>query len=296
MAGIEFGENNKVTVTMQNVESSGLPKTVFKGSRKPHQKECVLVIDHETGDITLERLTHNIIVKKIRAEGSCKAQIPRPITPSIEMNGKKNSPPFQSGLNISKPISPKPGPILHETGSQLPSLSSLSIIQNGSPSNTKSNKSSPINGSSFLINHKSPINQSTTLSHSISNLASLNKSDDEMIGILSDSSSDSSDHDSSSSDNSDSSSDDEVNDKKQSVNQSNGGHSSKSNSSESESDSNSDSDDDQINKSNKGTTYGSNVPNMPSMPKFSQLSKCFISLIKLKSSKKIYFFFFFLFC
>jgi len=279
MAGIELGENNKVTVTMPNVESSGLPKTVFKGSRKPHQKECVLVIDHETGEIILERLSHNIIVKKIRAEGSCKAQLPRPITPSIEINGKKCSPSFQSNLNTSKPISPKHGHNLHGSSSHPTSLSSLSMMQNGSPSNTKSNRSSPINGS-LLINHKSPVSQSASLNHS--NIASsINNSDDEMIGILSDSSSDSSDHDSSSSDNSDSSSDEEeINKKRQNVNQSNVEHSSKSDSSESGSDSNSDSEDEsptQTNKSNKVITNGSSVlpsmPNMLSMPKFSQLSK-----------------------
>lgn len=50
-ASLEYNEKNKVTVTAPNVEGSGTSCTVFQGSKKPHLKECVLVIDHETGNI-----------------------------------------------------------------------------------------------------------------------------------------------------------------------------------------------------------------------------------------------------
>lgn len=40
--------------------------TVFKGSQKSHNKECVLIIDETTGEITLERLYSNIQVKQTR--------------------------------------------------------------------------------------------------------------------------------------------------------------------------------------------------------------------------------------
>ena len=75
MALMEFSQNNdKVTVTVPNVEASNQPETIFTGSKKAHLKECVLIIDHETGEITLERLTHSINVKKTRVEGSSKSQ------------------------------------------------------------------------------------------------------------------------------------------------------------------------------------------------------------------------------
>lgn len=41
---------------------------MFKGSQKPYQKECVLIIDRTTGEITLEKLSCNIQVKKTRSE------------------------------------------------------------------------------------------------------------------------------------------------------------------------------------------------------------------------------------
>lgn len=63
-ATIEIGSNQQVTVT--HVESSGGSQTVFKGSRRPYQKECVLIIDKNTGEITLEKLTTNIQLKKTR--------------------------------------------------------------------------------------------------------------------------------------------------------------------------------------------------------------------------------------
>jgi hypothetical protein len=39
---------------------------VYKGNKKPTAKECVLIIDHETGTYTLEKLDQNVFVKKTR--------------------------------------------------------------------------------------------------------------------------------------------------------------------------------------------------------------------------------------
>lgn len=72
MATMEFSQSNdKVKVTVPNVEASNQPETIFTGSKKPHLKECVLIIDHETGETTLERLTHSINVKKTRDSRNC---------------------------------------------------------------------------------------------------------------------------------------------------------------------------------------------------------------------------------
>ena len=46
-----------------------MPKTVFKGNQRNYTpKECVLIIDKQTGQITIEKLHHNIQVKKTRSE------------------------------------------------------------------------------------------------------------------------------------------------------------------------------------------------------------------------------------
>lgn len=66
MASVDVGSNNQVTVTVPHLDGAGTTHTVFKGNRKPYQKECVLIIDHSTGEITLEKLSNNIQVKKTR--------------------------------------------------------------------------------------------------------------------------------------------------------------------------------------------------------------------------------------
>lgn len=66
MATVDVGSNNQVTVTVPHLDGAGTTHTVFKGNRKPYQKECVLIIDHSTGEITLEKLSNNIQVKKTR--------------------------------------------------------------------------------------------------------------------------------------------------------------------------------------------------------------------------------------
>jgi len=63
----------QVTVTVPHVEESSTSHTVFKGNTQPSQRECVLIIDHETGTFTLEKLSAKITVKKSRLDGSSKS-------------------------------------------------------------------------------------------------------------------------------------------------------------------------------------------------------------------------------
>ncbi|XP_073992259.1 ELL-associated factor isoform X2 [Rhodnius prolixus] len=98
-ASIEVGQNQQITVT--HLETAGAPQTVFKGSQRPYHKECVLIIDRTTGDITLEKLSTNIQLKKTRQEsqrptGYLNSQ--RPPTP-VE---KKPSPPGRNGNSSGK--------------------------------------------------------------------------------------------------------------------------------------------------------------------------------------------------
>ncbi|XP_076635008.1 ELL-associated factor [Colletes latitarsis] len=89
VARVEVGTNNTMTVTVPHLDGAGIPHTVFKGSQRPYHKECVLIIDRVTGEITLEKLTANIQVKKTRTEPKSQPHLgipggnssSRPITP-----------------------------------------------------------------------------------------------------------------------------------------------------------------------------------------------------------------------
>lgn len=61
-----------------SADTSGVPKTVFKGNQRNYTKECVLIIDKVTGEITLEKLHTNIQVKKTRSESATKPP-PQPL-------------------------------------------------------------------------------------------------------------------------------------------------------------------------------------------------------------------------
>ncbi|XP_029968615.1 ELL-associated factor 2 [Salarias fasciatus] len=71
---LEVGQGEQVTITLPNLEGSSAPVTVFKGSKRPYMKECILIVNHDTGEFRLEKLSSNIAVKKTRAEGSSKIQ------------------------------------------------------------------------------------------------------------------------------------------------------------------------------------------------------------------------------
>lgn len=67
MATVDILPNNEVNVTVPHCDGAGATQTsVFRGPKKSYAKECVLIIDHNTGEITLERLSHNIQLKKTR--------------------------------------------------------------------------------------------------------------------------------------------------------------------------------------------------------------------------------------
>lgn len=67
---LEIGSGNEVTISLPNVQGSKTPCTVYKGNKKPVQKECVLIYDNITGEFTLERMTSQIQVKKTRDSGN----------------------------------------------------------------------------------------------------------------------------------------------------------------------------------------------------------------------------------
>lgn len=87
-ATLDVSSNKQVTVTVPHLDSSSVSKTVFKGNQRNYTKECVLIIDKVTGEITLEKVHYNIQVKKTRSETN-----PRPSTtfPSMPSGGANSS-------------------------------------------------------------------------------------------------------------------------------------------------------------------------------------------------------------
>lgn len=185
MGTVEVEGNHQVTVTVPHVEGSGTSQTVFKGNHKPVARECILIIDHNTGEIVLERISQTINLKTTRPEvnrGMMTTQ--RPTTP-LDPISRKNSPPQQK-------CSPGHIPSRGMTHTR-PSPTHIK--------NSPSSKSSPISS-------KSP-NPSMNVSGSMPLLGfDDNTPNSKDVGVMSESSSDS-ESNSSSSSSSDSDSDSE---------------------------------------------------------------------------------------
>lgn len=115
---LEVGKGEQVTITLPNLEGSTAPMTVFKGSKRPYMKECILIVNHDTGEYRLEKLSSNIAVKKTRAEGSSKvqsrleqqtsrltqAQQVKPGSSSKAAAGSKSSPPKDKMSPAASPM------------------------------------------------------------------------------------------------------------------------------------------------------------------------------------------------
>ncbi|CAH1382141.1 hypothetical protein MTP99_006057 [Tenebrio molitor] len=170
IATVDVGNNHQVTVTVPHLDGAGVPQTVFKGSQRPYQKECVLIIDRVTGEITLEKLACNIQVKKTRSES---AKLPLPQERLSQVNDRSGTTSNLSSRSQTPPIGQR---ISHKTkvtsGSRRPDRPITHLVPKHSPLHASPSYPSP-------NHHKSPkrdthINET----HNPSTLASL-----PMIGI-----------------------------------------------------------------------------------------------------------------
>ncbi|XP_058036192.1 ELL-associated factor 1 isoform X1 [Ahaetulla prasina] len=98
---LQVGKGDEVTITLPHIPGSTPPMTVFKGNKRPYQKDCVLIINHDTGEYVLEKLSSSIQVKKTRAEGSSKIQA------RIEQQSARAA---QSSTQFRAPTKPAAGP------------------------------------------------------------------------------------------------------------------------------------------------------------------------------------------
>lgn len=170
-ATLDVSSNNQVTVTMPHLNSSGVPKTVFKGNQRNYTKECVLIIDKVTGEITLEKLHHNIQVKKTRSETNNKSaaikQQPAPlVTATAVVAAAAAAPP-----NIVAASGGASGSSGAAGSSSTSSSSSSSIVVGGSGGNSSTGIGSITNTSNanrqYLENSTKRVSTKTRVSTGI---------------------------------------------------------------------------------------------------------------------------------
>uniref|UniRef100_H3DE37 ELL associated factor 2 n=1 Tax=Tetraodon nigroviridis TaxID=99883 RepID=H3DE37_TETNG len=146
---LEVGKGEQVTITLPNLEGSSTPVTVFKGSKRPYMKECILIVNHDTGEYRLEKLNSNIAVKKTRAEGSSKIhsrleqQTSRLGQQNKSFTSSKSSPPKEK----ASPASPMDD-IERELMAEARVMDQLSSGDSSSDSNSSSSSSSDDSSSS----------------------------------------------------------------------------------------------------------------------------------------------------
>uniref|UniRef100_A0A3Q3EMW5 ELL associated factor 2 n=1 Tax=Labrus bergylta TaxID=56723 RepID=A0A3Q3EMW5_9LABR len=185
---LEVGKGEQVTITLPNLEGSSAPVTVFKGSKRPYMKECILIVNHDTGEYRLEKLNSNIAVKKTRAEGSSKIhsrmeqQTSRLSHSSSSSNktstSSKSSPPKEK----TSPASPMDD-IERELMAEARVMDQLSSGDSSSDSNSSSSSSDDSSSSSDSEDERTsapppapaPANHSMPIINTISNTNSLHQ-------------------------------------------------------------------------------------------------------------------------
>lgn len=163
---LQVGKGDEVTITLPHIPGSTPPMTVFKGNKRPYQKDCVLIINHDTGEFVLEKLSSSIQVKKTRAEGSSKIQ------PRMEQQPVRSSQPSGQFRAPSKPgtgvkmspspskDNPSPEPQLDDIKREL--RAEVEVIEQMSSSGSSSSDSGSDNDSSSSDGEHDPPKSQTS--------------------------------------------------------------------------------------------------------------------------------------
>ncbi|XP_036620903.1 ELL-associated factor 1-like [Trichosurus vulpecula] len=107
---LQLGKGDEVTITLPRVAGSTPATTVFKGNKRPYETDCVLIINHDTGEYVLEKLCSRIQVKKMRTEGSG----------GIQARKQQQLPagaPFRAP--VKAPVEPKAPPVQGDLSAEL---------------------------------------------------------------------------------------------------------------------------------------------------------------------------------
>ncbi|XP_015247689.1 ELL-associated factor 2 [Cyprinodon tularosa] len=162
---LEVGKGEQVTITLPNLEGSSAPVTVFKGSKRPYMKECILIVNHDTGEYRLEKLNSNIAVKKTRAEGSSKihSRLEQQTSRlSQQMKGNNNGANKSSTSSKGSPPKEKTSPVSpmddieRELMAEARVMDQLSSSDSSSDSNNSSSSSDDSSSSSDSEDERNP--------------------------------------------------------------------------------------------------------------------------------------------
>ena len=104
----------------------------FRGNLKePGQKECVLIIDRHTGEITLEKLSGHMLLKKTRQAQKQSAQIENIVNDAAAIAAAESALPLADYSNVNSALK------------NLPSASN-SAIKSAAANHTSSRPQTPV--------------------------------------------------------------------------------------------------------------------------------------------------------
>ncbi|XP_051721624.1 ELL-associated factor 1 [Ctenopharyngodon idella] len=172
---LQVGKGEEVTIKLPHISGSTPPMTVFKGNKRPYQKDCVLIINHDTGEFMLEKLSSSIQVKKTRAEGSSKiqARLEQQSVRANPLTSQFRTPVKPGGGAKSSPSkdNPSPEPQLDDIKREL--RAEVDVIEQMSSSGSSSSSDSASGSGSGAEDDSSgsDAEQDTRLSPSANNMA-----------------------------------------------------------------------------------------------------------------------------
>ncbi|CAH8431423.1 unnamed protein product [Dicrocoelium dendriticum] len=136
---IKVDDSKEVVVNLPNVASVGSGSTVFRGSARPVQKECILIYNKKTGELTLERIAHAVQLKKTREEQkTTQSNAPASSCSTID---SQPDPSRQKKASARNQDNTKPPPVPLSKRKLKDARTSKSAVQSGKPRTLSSSSS-----------------------------------------------------------------------------------------------------------------------------------------------------------
>ncbi|VUZ43057.1 unnamed protein product [Hymenolepis diminuta] len=187
---IKITNDKDVDVRLPNVPSADHQSTLFKGTLRPAPKECVLIFNRATGEMTLERISKSAQMKNIRDGPPAKkqpepqAQIPTSQPLPVGKTKVRSISESSSDSDRRQPANKSRPPIAQKTPAQSSSNAVVLLPLSSSSSSSSSNSPSSLNihevGRPLRPSQQRP-QQSFNANSSISSLSDLSDDDNALV-------------------------------------------------------------------------------------------------------------------
>jgi ELL-associated factor len=135
-ANVNVEENGHVCVTLPTGQGNS---TTYRGPKRPCPKKCILIIDRDTGEVTLERVTSTMQLKRVRTPTAKRAitTLNKIVSDKPNDKGRISPLPARVSTAVASKAKPQESPlVIASLPATVPASAPISAPSNLAPTST----------------------------------------------------------------------------------------------------------------------------------------------------------------